>query len=236
MLQRRVAQPDVGVHRRRVAHHRQHRQVAHAVAVAVTVRQAEVFLLGVDSHPACLGRGRHDRRQQPPGSVTIDELQAIGHIVVDLQVLGERSHRDVQRARDQHLPQPELTRLVDELVGAREDRRPQHGVEQLVGHAAQAVFGLTPIADEEDVVEQPPVVEVGRHEQRDAHHGGDCLGDALEQTLLVARREGERMHQVGANQRPVQIVEGGSAHPRGGSLYHEFRSGSGRLRGQRLAP
>ena len=216
------AQPDVRVHRRRVPDHRQHRQVAHAVAVGVAVRQAQVFLFGVDAHPACLGRGGHHRGQQAPGRVAIDELQAIRHIVVDFQVLGERSDGDVERARHQHLAQPQLTRLVYQLVGAREDRRPQHRVEQLLGQAAQAVLRFALVAHEEQVVEQPAVVEVRRHEHRDAdqRRGGLERCSSGSPAGCARRRRTRGPGWSGPASHPDRRRRRRPSAP--GSLYHEI--------------
>src|SRR6185369_5214140 len=150
---------------------------------------------------------RHHWGQQASRRHAVHKLQPVRDILRNPQMFHQRLDREVERARDHHLPQSQLPRLVDELVSARKHRGLDHVFKQLLREIPQPVLRLPLVALEIQVVENFSAILVRHREDWKAQKRGRALFEAGHQALLATRVEREGMHEVCAYQSSLKIVE-----------------------------
>ncbi len=119
-------QPGVGVHRERMAHHREERRVVDAVGVEVAARKIDAVLVGPLAHGGELAVRPHEVADDRSvvGAVVRHAVAGRDH-VVEAEQIGERLHEVVRRRRGEH----EQTAFAPMLVDHRPSPR-LHEVEQ----------------------------------------------------------------------------------------------------------
>src|SRR5262249_45497179 len=100
------------------------------------------------------------------------------------------------------------------IVGALENGGLQDLLEHFLGQKAQPILGLPFIVAVEKIVEGLAAVLIERPEQGHRDQGPGGLLERPPRCGLVERVVGEGMHDVGANERPVDVVEGGGGGTR----------------------
>src|SRR5690348_9138657 len=206
-MKRRLSQSHVGIDDGRMTDDRQHRQVAHAVGVSKGIAQANPLALGVSPDPGSLRRGSHDRRQQSPGGHAIHKLEPVRHVLCNAEVFHQRLDRQIESAGDYYLPQSQTARLLNQLVSSGKDGRLDDVFEQVLGKVAEPVFGLALVTLEVEVVKDFSAILVRDREHRKAQKRGGAHFETGHQPLLTACVERKCVHQVGAHQCALKIVE-----------------------------
>src|SRR5205807_4826029 len=91
--------------------------------------------------------------------------------------------------------------------GTRINRGFQHFLKKVIGKETHAIFRLVFVALEKEVVKNFSAILVADCKKRQAQKRRGALRNAAEQVRLIATIEGQRMDQVGAYQRTLEIVE-----------------------------
>ena len=86
MMKRGLPQAKIRVYRSRMSDNRKHRQVADAIGISERVAETNSLALGKGPDPGSFRcRGKY-RRQQASRRHPVDELEAVGDVVLDTQI------------------------------------------------------------------------------------------------------------------------------------------------------
>jgi len=224
MMERRLAQTKIRIDGGRMTYNREHRQVADAIGISERFTQTDTFAFGESSDPGRLGGGGQHRGQQSPGGHAIDELETIRDIILNPKIFHQRFHRDVEGARDHNLPQPETSRLLNQLESTGKYGGFEHVGEQLAGKEAHSILGLTLVSFEKQIVEGSAAILIGNGEKWYAEKRRRAFRETPYQAGLIPRIETQRMHKIRADESSLEIVECGCRH--GANLVWSGEGGS----------
>src|ERR1043165_3100015 len=123
----------------------------------------------------------------------------VRRVILYPEILHQRLDGEIQRARDDDLPQAEAARFLDQLERARKHCGLEHILKKLVGKKAQPVFRFSLVTLEKKIVKDFSAILIRDGEERQAQERRSALLKTAKQPRLVLRVKTERMNKISAN-------------------------------------
>src|SRR2546428_3720327 len=214
------AQPAIGVHHGGPAHDGQHRVVGQRVAVRVREIEPQAMAHAILADPVRLVRAFHDGRDHLAGSESLYELQRVGDQIIGAEVVDERPHRDVDGTGAEDDLASCFAALGDDVQRSRVDRGLEHFVAEVLRQLDQPVLGQSAVGAVEQLVEDLAIHPLGDGVDRRQRQPPDQALRGAEDGAPVEDVIRVRVHDVGRDQRAVDVEEGPPVEAPWGALSH----------------